>query len=84
MSGCFDGKSDRLSAPTPPLWGWCGGNIIAEIGPQAQPQGKDATVIAGRGRTLMPGLIDNHVHMDVQTAYRPPRRWPIRTWGWKR
>jgi len=56
----FDGKSDRLSAPTTVV---VRGNIIAEIGPQAQPQGKDATVIAGRGRTLMPGLIDNHVHM---------------------
>jgi imidazolonepropionase-like amidohydrolase len=56
----FDGTSDTLSAPTTVV---VRGNIIAEIGPQAQPQRGDATIIRGRGRTLMPGLIDNHVHM---------------------
>lgn len=56
----FDGTSDTLSAPTTVV---VRGNIIAEIGPQAQPQRADATIIRGRGRTLMPGLIDNHVHM---------------------
>ncbi|MDT8328684.1 MAG: amidohydrolase family protein [Roseovarius sp.] len=56
----FDGTSDTLSPPTDVL---VRGNIIAEIGREAEPQGKDATVIRGRGRTLMPGLIDNHVHM---------------------
>ncbi|MFN3287201.1 MAG: amidohydrolase family protein [Sphingomonadaceae bacterium] len=38
------------------------GNSIAAIGPRASG-GAGATVIDGRGRTLMPGLIDVHVHM---------------------
>ena len=56
----FDGTSDRVSDPTTVV---VRGNTIAAIGPQAQPQGEDATIIDGRGRTLMPGMIDNHVHM---------------------
>jgi imidazolonepropionase-like amidohydrolase len=56
----FDGKSDRLSEPTTVI---VRGNTIAAIGPDAQPQASEATVIEGRGGTLMPGLIDNHVHM---------------------
>ncbi len=55
----FDGTSPRLSAPTNVL---VRGNSIAAIGPRAAA-GAGATVIDGRGRTLMPGLIDVHVHM---------------------
>ncbi|GGI72483.1 hydrolase [Polymorphobacter multimanifer] len=59
----FDGTTPRLSAPTSVL---VRGNTIAAIGPEAvsattaSPQ---ATVIQGNGRTLMPGLIDVHVHL---------------------
>lgn len=56
----FDGTSDRVSGPTTVV---VRGNIIAAIGPNAEAQGADATVIEGRGRTIMPGMIDNHVHM---------------------
>lgn len=56
----FDGTSDRLSPPTDVL---VRGNVIAAIGKDAEPSAADAVVIDGRGRTLMPGLIDNHVHM---------------------
>lgn len=56
----FDGTSDKVSDPTTVV---VRGNTIAAIGPQAKPQDKDATTIDGRGRTLMPGMIDNHVHM---------------------
>jgi imidazolonepropionase-like amidohydrolase len=56
----FDGTSDRLSGPTKVL---VRGNVIAAIGEDANPAAADAVVIEGRGRTLMPGLIDNHVHM---------------------
>ncbi|MFL0671376.1 MAG: amidohydrolase family protein [Erythrobacter sp.] len=56
----FDGTSERLSAPTNVL---VRGNVIAAIGKDAAATATDATVIDGRGRTLMPGLIDNHVHM---------------------
>lgn len=52
----FDGTSARLSAPTNVL---VQGNRIASIGPEAPA----AQVIEGQGRTLMPGLIDMHVHL---------------------
>ena len=54
----FDGTAARLSAPTNVL---VRGNVIAAIGPSAASKG--AKVIDGRGGTLMPGLIDVHVHM---------------------
>lgn len=54
----FDGTAPRLSAPTNVL---VRGNVIAAIGPSAASKG--AKVIDGRGGTLMPGLIDVHVHM---------------------
>ncbi len=38
------------------------GNTIAAIGPSADADSK-AEIIDGKGRTLMPGLIDVHVHM---------------------
>jgi imidazolonepropionase-like amidohydrolase len=62
----FDGKSDRLTAPVSVL---VAGNTIQSIsaGPITAPAGSKVTRIAGRGRTLMPGLIDNHVHI-VMTA----------------
>ncbi len=40
------------------------GNLIKAIG--KVKAGKDATVIDGGGRTLMPGLIDAHVHLNLQ------------------
>lgn len=54
----FDGKGKALSAPTSVL---VRGNTIAAVGPAATAPG--ATVIRGRGRTLMPGLIDAHTHV---------------------
>ncbi len=56
----FDGRSDRLSAPTNVL---VQGNTIAAIGPDVEAARAGATVIEGSGKTLMPGLIDVHVHM---------------------
>lgn len=56
----FDGTADTLSAPTNVL---VRGNVIAAIGKTAAPIAADAVVIEGGGRTLMPGMIDNHVHM---------------------
>jgi imidazolonepropionase-like amidohydrolase len=54
----FDGKSDKLSASTSVL---VVGNKIEKIGPDiAAPN--EAAVIDAAGRTLMPGLIDNHWH----------------------
>ncbi len=56
----FDGTADALSGPTTVV---VRGNVIAAIGPAAAPASPEATVIDGTGQTLMPGLIDNHVHM---------------------
>ena len=55
----FDGKSGSLSAPSNVL---VKGNVIERISttPIASEPGVD--VIAGGGRTLMPGLIDAHWH----------------------
>jgi imidazolonepropionase-like amidohydrolase len=54
----FDGVTPRLSDPTDVL---VRGNLIARTAPgQSAPA---AGVLEGRGRTLMPGLIDVHVHM---------------------
>lgn len=55
----FDGSATALSGPTNVL---VRGNVIAAIGPEAIPTAATRT-IDGRGRTLMPGLIDVHVHL---------------------
>lgn len=67
----FDGVGPELSAPTEVL---VRGNRIEAIGPALEAG--DAMVIDGRGRTLMPGLIDVHVHMtfgamDMATLQSP-------------
>ncbi len=54
----FDGMRPQLSGPTDVL---VRGNTIATIAPgQSVP---NARIVDGQGRTLMPGLIDVHVHM---------------------
>jgi imidazolonepropionase-like amidohydrolase len=57
----FNG-TDKLSAPTNVL---VVGGKIAKIStsPIATPDATTITTIDGAGRTLMPGLIDAHVHM---------------------
>ena len=57
----FDGRSDRLSAPSNVL---VVGNVIRTISstPIADAAGMTVQRIRGGGRTLMPGLIDNHWH----------------------
>jgi imidazolonepropionase-like amidohydrolase len=57
----FDGKSPTLSEPTNVL---VRGNLIGTISQAPIPVDRSATttIIEGGGRTLMPGLIDNHWH----------------------
>jgi imidazolonepropionase-like amidohydrolase len=55
----FDGKSGSLSAPSSVL---IKGNVIERISTASIDAGPGMTVIAGGGRTLMPGLIDAHWH----------------------
>ncbi|WP_374386227.1 amidohydrolase family protein [Sandaracinobacter sp.] len=62
----FDGQSPALSAPTDVL---VRGNSIAAIGPKLSAPG--VPVIEGRGRTLMPGLIDVHVHLTFSALSMP-------------
>jgi imidazolonepropionase-like amidohydrolase len=57
----FDGLSGRLSGPSHVL---VVGNVIKTISstPLVDPAGTSVQRIQGNGRTLMPGLIDNHWH----------------------
>jgi imidazolonepropionase-like amidohydrolase len=57
----FDGKSDKLTDPKNVL---VRGNKIEKISSQPIPTDRraDTVLIDGGGRTLMPGLIDNHWH----------------------
>jgi imidazolonepropionase-like amidohydrolase len=58
----FNGSSDQLSPPSNVL---VAGNAVKSISADAiaDPDGMKVTRIQGGGRTLMPGLIDNHVHL---------------------
>jgi imidazolonepropionase-like amidohydrolase len=64
----FDGKSDALSAPSFVL---VSGNLIKTISPTPiiASENENATLIRieGRGRTLIPGLIDAHAHLMFST-----------------
>jgi len=55
----FDGTSSALSEPTRVL---ISGNRIAAVGHRIET-GPNVDVIAAPGHTLMPGLIDAHVHL---------------------
>jgi imidazolonepropionase-like amidohydrolase len=55
----FDGKSGSLSAPSSVL---IKGNVFERISTAPIDAEPGMTVIAGGGRTLMPGLIDAHWH----------------------
>jgi imidazolonepropionase-like amidohydrolase len=63
----FDGTSDHLSASSNVL---VVGNVITSIPakPIAAPAGTAVARIQGGGRTLMPGLIDNHVHIFMSAS----------------
>lgn len=63
----LNGTSDRLSAPSNVL---VVANTIKAISsaPIAAPPGTSETRIQGGGRTLMPGLIDDHVHLVMSAS----------------
>ena len=60
----LDVRGGTLGEPTDVL---VRGNVIAAIGGGQQGDSETA-IIDGRGRTLMPGLIDNHVHLVFGSA----------------
>jgi len=57
----FDGNSDELAVGQDVL---VEGNLIKQIGKGLKADA-NATVIDGGGRTLMPGLIDSHSHLNM-------------------
>ena len=72
----FNGTDDRLYEKHSVL---VEGNLIKSISAGAIEPRPDATVIDGGGRTLMPGLIDSHVHfylsMDGGRPAMEASRW---------
>ena len=61
----FDGVNDELT----PGHVLIENNLIKEVGAiESVPQG--TTVIDGGGRTLMPGLIDSHVHLNATGVFQ--------------
>lgn len=63
----LDVVNGRLGARTDVL---VKGDIIAAIGASAKAT-QDTKIIAGKGRTLMPGLIDVHVHLTFGALSLP-------------
>lgn len=66
----FNGQSEQLSAPSNVL---VIDNKIQEINTNRinPPSGANLTRINGNGRILMPGLIDNHVHLIFTSSTLP-------------
>src|SRR5690606_17590903 len=62
----FDGKRGELSPPSHVL---VRGNKIEKISTEPIPADRrgDTVLIDGGGRTLMPGLIDAHVHTMMES-----------------
>ena len=44
------------------------GGRVVEVGAAAAVRAGDATALDARGMTVMPGLIDAHVHVNAVTA----------------
>ena len=63
----FDGKGATLSDAINVL---VRGNVIEKIAkePISTDRSASTTIVDGKGRTLMPGLIDAHVHMTFSTV----------------
>ncbi len=63
----FDGEADKLALNQRVL---VEGNLIKAIGDETLKARKDASVIDGGGRTLMPGLIDSHTHLYATGVFQ--------------
>ncbi len=61
----FDGKTDKLAIGQDVL---VEENLIKQIGKGLEAN-EGATIIDGKGRTLMPGLIDGHAHVMLNGSY---------------
>jgi len=69
----FDGVSPDLSEPSSV---WVEGNEIREVSTRAS-RAESAERIDCKGLTLMPGLIDNHVHIYLESLHLTPPEPPI-------
>ena len=63
----FNGTENRLHEHHSVL---VEGNLISAISTGQIKTNADATVIDGQGKTLMPGLIDSHVHFNLSMSGR--------------
>lgn len=59
----FDGKTEKVGKGINVL---VEGNLIKEISSKTITTNKGATIIDGKGKTLIPGLIDMHSHLCIQ------------------
>ncbi len=62
----FDGKTNKLSKGMNVL---VEDNLIATISKNELEVDESATIIEGGGRTLMPGMIDGHVHYMINAHF---------------
>ena len=72
----WDGESKSLTENSRVL---VEGNTIKSVGGSARPA-ENAQVIDGGGRTLMPGLIDSHVHLTHTFALGGVKGFEASTW----
>ncbi len=72
----FDGKADKLAMSMNVL---VEGNLIKNVGKNVRGR-DDAKTIDGGGRTLMPGLIDSHVHLTHMILTGGLSEWESATW----
>jgi len=66
----FDGTSSKLAMGQDVL---VEGNLITAVGKGLKADAK-TTVIDGKGRTLMPGMIDGHAHVMINDDFGPVER----------
>ena len=59
----WDGKSDGVSTAMNVL---VEGKLIKKVGASESDAGSEATVVEGKGKILIPGLIDMHSHLCLQ------------------
>lgn len=69
----FDGMQAETAGP---MWVLVDGNEIKEVSDTA-PKVHDVQRIDCRGKTLMPGMIDNHVHVYIESLHLAPPEPPI-------
>ena len=73
----WDGTSDKRTEKINVL---IEGNLIKKVGAAESDAHGEATVIDGKGKTLMPGLISSHVHLTHAMAMGGVQGFEAMTW----